>query len=576
MKGYMISRMKIQKGESLFNVHRTMLIILERDRFIKLFKFGELKVNISSFIDGYDTNDQYKKIPVELLEDKIPLFEQDHEVLILEVLKETLIIDFELTLRISQVRKIFPLTAEAKRFLTGKMNPLIVLHEPLFHEQVKQIKTNRDFKLRLRAKDSLFGIFGISKSLPLSYGQEVEQGVKDRISFADNSKKGTYLYHLLRFNRNPVYPAGSIEYLFKAASVFVEMRGGAEKDFESGPFYQLLQDNSRSLSGASLSECLTFVFKSKESEYLKSELTKQYPELDAFAVGAWFLYFKDKLNQNDYDLGVIAEEANSLKVSNLKEIALVLHMIGMLFSFDNLYESIYKMKRIPVFGQSPKPGLTEQQEELAGKLRAKEDEIGQLRKEIAEMKEAIAVTDEKQTTALVKIEQQVLKPELKNDLVKEKEVVCEKPEDKLGYNKVKERAKDSEQPKSRGKSATISQSRKTKTDDPSDKAAEKANEKKQSKTDGKNLELSFPNDFQAENKSHYNATELKKIVNSIKKGKLIANKNELSTVCEAILNYTNKGCNYDQLRNEIEVLKKDLGFSDDVAKELRNIILEVK
>lgn len=449
-----------------------MLIILERDRFIKLFKFGELKVNINRFIDGYDTIDKYRKIPVELLDDKIPFFEQDHEVLVLEIHKEELSITPEILLRISQVRKVFPLTAEAKRFLIGKMNPLIVLHDPLFDEQAKKLKINRDLKLRIRAKDSLLRLYGINKSFSASYDQVIEQGIKVRLNSLDKPDKGNYLFHLISFNRNPVYPSGSIEYLFKAASVFVEMNGGTEKVFESGPFYEFLKANSSNLSGRKLSECITFVLNSKESETIKSELKKQYPEVDTFTIGVWYLYFKDKLNQNDYDLEVISDEIISLKESSPKEIAVILHMLGVLFSFDNLYESIYKMKKIPIFDQTPLPGIAEQKEKLLKQLREKDDVIVQLEKEIAKIKEAKNIIKEKQTTELVKVEKKV-EPQSKPDEICDKEIASSKPENETEHNKVKEDAEDADRSKTRKRTKRTSNAPNTRKDGASEEITAK-------------------------------------------------------------------------------------------------------
>lgn len=553
-----------------------MLIIIERDRFIKLFKLGELKVSINRFIDGYGTIDQYRKISIDLIDAKTPFFEQDHELLILEILKEALTIDYETTIKISQVRRIFPLSDVAKQYLIGKINPHIILHEPILDEQIKELKIKRDFRLRIRAKDSLLSLFGIHKSHSASYDNEIEQGIKARITFADNSKKSTYLFHLLNFNRNPVYPSGSIEYIFKAASVFVEMKGGTEKDFESGPFYKFLKANLNNLFGRKLSECITFVLNSKESEPIKSELKKQYPELDAFIVGVWFLYFKDKLNKNEYDLGVISEEIISLKESSPKEIAVILLMLGMLFSFDNLYESIYKIRKIPIFNITPKLGHSERNDELLSKLQAKEVEVVQLKKENAELRVANAGIPFTPSTALVKLEEQDLIPKSQSDSFKKKEIISEKPKNELKHRQEKVREKDSNHPKTVEEPATVSRSRKNKPDLEPNKTNKKSGKKKQSKKDEVNLFTSSPKFVETKKKTQYNEAELKEIVSLIKKNKLLKDKKELETVCNAILINADKGCNYDQLSNEIEVLKKDHGFTEEVAKRIISIIKEVK
>ena len=121
-----------------------MILILERDQFLKLFKFGEIKIPVSRFIDGFDVDNGRTEISVDLLDSKMPLFEQDHEVLILEIPKEHIFVSTDVSVKLSSVRKIYPLTEEANRYLIGRMHPKIVIQKPVFEQLVQEIKIKRD------------------------------------------------------------------------------------------------------------------------------------------------------------------------------------------------------------------------------------------------------------------------------------------------------------------------------------------------------------------------------------------------------------------------------------------------
>ena len=318
-----------------------MLLILERENFIKLFKFGEIKISINRFIDGYDVENGKSNLPIELLDAKMPLFEQDHEVLILEIPKEYVTIATEISVKIKHIRKIFPLSEEANKYLIGRMHPRIVIQQPVFELQVNEVKKNREFRLRIKAWESLASIFQIDKGIVIEYSEEIMDGIKARMYPTSKSKHRRYFHHLICFNRNPIYPQGNVEYLFKAGSVFVQMKDGTESDFERGPYYKFLESNVAEFSKLNLGECISFIKGRIESKSLIEELSKQYPKIDALTVGICFLYFKDILNISNYDLENIKDDIEVLKKIKPIEIAIVLQMIGMLFNFDNLVPNNY-------------------------------------------------------------------------------------------------------------------------------------------------------------------------------------------------------------------------------------------
>ena len=158
-----------------------MFIILERDKFTKLFKFGEIKVGANRLIDGFQADTIAEKIDKKALDAKLPIFEQDHEIIILEVFKEKIKIEMEISVKMSFVKRIFPLTKDGQSFLRGKINPNIIIQDPLLEKLVNEIKVERDLRIRRRAKDALYKLFRIDKSLALQYANEIEEGIMFRL-----------------------------------------------------------------------------------------------------------------------------------------------------------------------------------------------------------------------------------------------------------------------------------------------------------------------------------------------------------------------------------------------------------
>lgn len=391
-----------------------MILILERDQFLKLFKFGEIKIPVSRFIDGFDVDNGRSEISVDLLDSKMPLFEQDHEVLILEIPKEALLVSTDVSVKLSNVRKIYPLTEEANRYLIGRMHPQIVIQKPVFEQLVQEIKIKRDFNLRLKAWDSLARLFKIEKSFTLDYSKEIEEGIRSRLVQNGKNKHKPYLHNLICFNRNPIYPQGNVEFLLKAGSVFVQMKGGNELDYERGPFYKYIISNSSKLSRMSLQESISNTESSSEFKPLSDELSRQYPKLDAFMVGVWYLYFIEILNKNSYDLSKIKSNIDLLKGQNQNETAVILQMVGVLFSFDNLYSSFYELNSIPIFNHNVDPGISEQVKILKKNLQQEKEKNDEL-KFVLDQKEKII--EDINSYNKIKGPKQPLIDQLKSDVV---------------------------------------------------------------------------------------------------------------------------------------------------------------
>jgi hypothetical protein len=339
-----------------------MLLALERDQFIKLYKFGELIINIDRFLDGVGKESQWFDIPSETLDGIIPIYEQSHEILIINVSKERIvgsgIIGPKLTIKISDLLKIYPLTAEAKRFLNGRFHPKIQIGEPVFERQVFEIQKKREWGLREKAAKSLQAVFDVAGSIADSYKKEIEIGLKDRILGIKSSKDESFLSHIIRFDRNPIFPEGPIEFIFKTALIYTESQGKQESDFRKLPLFKFLETEFDSQSTIMLASMSDFVEHEKTKSF-RDRILGIDKQIDLLLVSVYYLFFKSKLNRKQNDLNSIKSDLLELKAHYPNETRLILYMIGMIFSFENLNDSLYEITNPPLFSGEKKLDLLE-------------------------------------------------------------------------------------------------------------------------------------------------------------------------------------------------------------------------
>src|SRR6202012_1910696 len=106
-----------------------MILAIERNSFNYLYKYNQIKFNIDNLIDiSFDDNFIKNKIEflVKQFDRALPLFEEDHELLLLEVNKNELDFNGTISLTYKAVLNIFPLTSIGKRLLEGRLNKNLI------------------------------------------------------------------------------------------------------------------------------------------------------------------------------------------------------------------------------------------------------------------------------------------------------------------------------------------------------------------------------------------------------------------------------------------------------------------
>ena len=594
-----------------------MLLFIDRDKFIKLFRFGEVYIPVSQFID-ITFSEGVSSLAAEYLNSKVPAFEQDHEILVLDIPKENLQIGTDIRLKISSVARVFPLTTEAERYLNGRLNPNIKLQKPVFENIINQLKFSRDIQLRLRARDALYRIYKIDRNMAFQYEKEIEMGIIARLNDEQVTNNEAYLSTLIAFNRNPIYPQGTIEYLLKAASVFVHMKGGSEYTFENGPLYAYLMSSAKKYNSFNTLDAVNYFRAQNESKNIVSELYKTYSSVNAFLIGVFFLNLKDKLNKHKYDLNVISEDIWSLSKIYKVETAVVVMMIGILFSFDNLYESIYQISDLSIFRTEAEPSLSDQlkiQKSKLEKAQAHNEELWTENQKLSAEITKLKTENKKQKASLVEpslnpkeeeanirqstslmdsyedIEQTSINSTIENPSTNEE---FQQSQPSLGQNESlhslvslnstseslvssknseEEIIESSRQPGIVNDSV-VKYSKNKKTN--KDTSPENLKPKTKKRITNGTFHFPEPNSPIISPEladMHYNMTDINNIIKSVELKNILNDNLILETFKNAFLGYDPKGCRVHNLLNEITELQNDLHFSDEIALRLKEVII---
>jgi hypothetical protein len=362
-----------------------MLLAIERSRFNYLYKLNELTIDINGLIDLTieEAEQKLRNDFNELVDDfhrALPAFEEDHEVILLNIEKSKLKIQGRVTVAFQSVLSIYPLTNNGSKLLAGKLNDKFRINPPLFESVVQKVKEIRSIESRRIAVTRFLSYF----SLPFPRDKEVVMQIRNSVTALLNKRSGShngssYFDHLLSYNITPSYmPSGNVEFLCKIGAVAMKFLGRQEDAFANGPFYKsCLSYKSEINLGDYEKSFETFLSLNDNAlrtshEKIVEIISKDFPRLNIFKISYFFLAFKSYLNKNDLDFLGLKDDIEKLKRNDADVAAWVLTLLGYVFSFDQLYEGLHIMNNAPLFITSLKP--SEEYDRKEKELLKKENE----------------------------------------------------------------------------------------------------------------------------------------------------------------------------------------------------------
>ncbi|MBK9480379.1 MAG: hypothetical protein IPN99_16325 [Bacteroidetes bacterium] len=390
-----------------------MIVAIERSKFTYLYKYNQIRVDINQVIDQPVENlkkmlhSDFNEL-VKLFNKAIPLFEQDHEIILLEVDKSKIKFHDGIMLSFDSILCIYPITIIGGKLLDGKISDDFIVELPVFEKTIELLKITRSMDFRTATSEKLLAHFDLATILNKEIISAIEAAIKKNLLDKNQPQVfTTFLDHLIAYNKTPSYiPDGSIEHICKIGAIAIKYLGKPEEVFTNGPFYKSSLKyksiiNNKSYSASYLAFISIADVELKTSyEKMVELISKDYRDVDIFKVSYFFLAFKSFINKNDNNIEGISNEIVALINQDRNTAAFVLSLLGYTFSMENIYEGIQRLSNAPL---------------LKSTIRKKAAELEKAKREKAYMEQqresAINIpepSDEKETIKDVKVKLKAL------------------------------------------------------------------------------------------------------------------------------------------------------------------------
>ncbi len=338
-----------------------MIVALERTKFTYLYKYNQIRVDINQLIDK-STNELKDMLSSELatlaqlFNKALPIFEQDHEIILLEIDKSKVIFQDGVLISFDSIQCIYPLTKTGLQLLEGKINDNFIIASPIFENAIEVLRLKRSMAFRKSAAFKLLNHYNLAEILSKPNLSLIESSIEKNL--LDKSKPqvlNTFLDHLIAYNKTPSYiPDGNIEHICKIGAVAIKYLDKPEEVFTNGPFYKSsIKYKSKINSHSFLTSYLDF--NSIADSELKSSIekmvdiiSKDYAGIDIFKVSFFFLAFKSFLNKNDNNIELLNNEIEALIANDKHSASFILATLGYTFSIESIYEGLHKISNAPL------------------------------------------------------------------------------------------------------------------------------------------------------------------------------------------------------------------------------------
>lgn len=338
-----------------------MIVAIERTKFTYLYKYNQIRVDFNQLIDK-STNDLKDMLSndlsslIQLFNKALPLFEQDHEIILLEIDKSKLNIQDGFLISFDSIHCIYPLTKTGLQLLDGKINDDFILEPPVFENAIEELRYSRSMAIRRATSEKLLIHYNLGALLKKSMLSLIESSVEKNL--LDKSKPqvfNSFLDHLIAYNKTPSYiPDGNIEHICKIGAIAIKYLGKPEEVFTNGPFYKSsIKYKSKLNSHSFLTSYLDFNSIADSELKLSIEkmvdiISKDYTGIDIFKVSFFFLAFKSFLNKHDNNIELLNNEIEALIANDKQSASFVLAMLGYTFSIESIYEGLHKISNAPL------------------------------------------------------------------------------------------------------------------------------------------------------------------------------------------------------------------------------------
>lgn len=329
---------------------KNTIIVLERSELNYLIKYDSSRISTDRIINfSYNEFKQLsEKQKISLLQNSLPIYEQEHEVLLIEYDSKLIGYDNGPILEFKGIFSIIPLTETGARLLSSKLNTNFKFSAPLDSKLYKSYFNYQNHILRHKAGIKICSIYEVPEP-----DEEFIADFKIATLFQLNTSKpsgnDSTLAHLIDFNVTPSFiPEGNIEAVLKSACVGMKKLNKDVDQITRSTFYSFVTKEKSVINSKTLFEAINYIVEKieskKEAKSKFKDLTRTLSENgkygNAFLLFTYFYFLKKEIEKSDYDISAPKNDILELKYHDSMTASKVLFMLGYTFSMQTISKSI--------------------------------------------------------------------------------------------------------------------------------------------------------------------------------------------------------------------------------------------
>ncbi|MDI9868104.1 hypothetical protein [Flectobacillus roseus] len=289
----------------------TVIVPIYKNQLVTLYRQGFNTIDSSRIIFAKLEND-IPEIPEGILASKLPVFEEDFEVLLIEfdlsfstqVIQNKIIVvpNFEQPLWVDfqDIKKIYPISERGAKSLN--LGDEIRLEKPIFEKEVRKVEQSFKLKGYFQGGFALLKILGLENSLIKQYEQNLKDTFIEAYNFRNNPKvkagdipqTHNNLLKVLCYERyGGIIPENDLGFLCDTGFLFAQTQSDKVKSATDSPFVvKLIQGNETDFKHLEFSQVLNLL----DSKYLK---VKEGMKNANFQFATYLFYFKIRAILNE-------------------------------------------------------------------------------------------------------------------------------------------------------------------------------------------------------------------------------------------------------------------------------------
>ncbi len=334
---------------------KNIIIILQRTELNYLIKYDSTRIASDRIINfSYEEFMQLTdKQKITLLQNSLPIYEQEHEVFLIEYNTNSIGYDNGPILEFKGISSLIPLSEIGAKLLSSKLNTDFNVLEPLDPKLYKSFINNRSHLLRYKAGKQLCSLYQVSNPKE-EFITDFKTATLFQLNEVIPNGNDSTLAHLIDFNITPSFiPEGNVEAVIKAACVGMKKLNKEVDQITRSTFYSFVIKEKSAINSKTLYKAIQYIEDKTDLDNeektrfnkLKNTLSDDGKYANAFLLFSYFYFLKKQIEKNGYDISIAKDDILELKHYDSVVASKVLFMLGYTFSIQTISKSIQSFSK---------------------------------------------------------------------------------------------------------------------------------------------------------------------------------------------------------------------------------------